>query len=207
MALTKCTECGREVSDKAAACPQCGAPVVAQAAAPATPPAPPPVLSTVSAPAPAKPARRVVTLVLLCVLAGVVYLFVKVTTGSSVHSAIAGPETVASETVSLEEGQGREYSFSLPMQRRVEVAVTANPKPVNVYLMNEQDFQAYSKARKKMLGGGTFTHRQVLSSDSVLNMKQSEILPPGSWRVIVERPTGSLFGGKSTAATVKITAL
>ncbi|MBA7514792.1 hypothetical protein ES705_06827 [subsurface metagenome] len=27
MALTKCSECGREVSDKATACPGCGAPI------------------------------------------------------------------------------------------------------------------------------------------------------------------------------------
>lgn len=30
MALVPCSECGREVSDKAAACPQCGAPVAQQ---------------------------------------------------------------------------------------------------------------------------------------------------------------------------------
>ena len=29
MALSKCTECGKEVSDKAMACPHCGAPVPA----------------------------------------------------------------------------------------------------------------------------------------------------------------------------------
>lgn len=27
MALTKCSECGREVSSKAASCPSCGAPI------------------------------------------------------------------------------------------------------------------------------------------------------------------------------------
>lgn len=30
MALVKCAECGKEISDKAAACPNCGAPVAAQ---------------------------------------------------------------------------------------------------------------------------------------------------------------------------------
>ena len=30
MALIKCEDCGREVSDKAAACPQCGAPIAVQ---------------------------------------------------------------------------------------------------------------------------------------------------------------------------------
>ena len=33
MALMKCGECGRDVSDKAAACPNCGAPIVATVAA------------------------------------------------------------------------------------------------------------------------------------------------------------------------------
>lgn len=36
MALIKCSECGREISDKAAACPGCGAPILASGA-PATP--------------------------------------------------------------------------------------------------------------------------------------------------------------------------
>lgn len=38
MALIKCSECGREISDKASACPGCGAPVSAPAAE--QPPAP-----------------------------------------------------------------------------------------------------------------------------------------------------------------------
>jgi len=41
MALIKCGECGREISDTAAACPSCGAPVT-HAAVPAEPPASPP---------------------------------------------------------------------------------------------------------------------------------------------------------------------
>lgn len=31
MALTKCSECGKDVSDKAAACPNCGNPIYAEA--------------------------------------------------------------------------------------------------------------------------------------------------------------------------------
>lgn len=39
MALISCSECGKEVSDKAAACPGCGAPIAAIAiAAPQAPP-------------------------------------------------------------------------------------------------------------------------------------------------------------------------
>ncbi len=207
VALIKCSECGREVSDKAAACPQCGAPVVAQAAAPATPPPAPAVAAPAAAPPVVKPRRRlrVTTLVLLAVLAAVVYVVVKMSSGSSLRGAVTGPETLASETVSLDEGQGREYSFTLPTRRRVEVSVSANPKPVNVFLMNEEDWQAYNKARQDLLGG-RYTYRQTLSRKSVLNMKESDILPAGSWRVVVERPRESLFGGKSTATTVTVLA-
>lgn len=42
MALIKCGECGREVSDKAAACPQCGAPVASALPPPAPAVIPPP---------------------------------------------------------------------------------------------------------------------------------------------------------------------
>ncbi len=34
MAMIKCSECGRDISDKAAACPHCGAPVIVAVAAP-----------------------------------------------------------------------------------------------------------------------------------------------------------------------------
>lgn len=40
MALISCSECGREVSDKAAACPHCGAPVADMAPQPVNPPSP-----------------------------------------------------------------------------------------------------------------------------------------------------------------------
>ena len=37
MALIQCAECAKEISDKAATCPHCGAPVIRQVAAPAKP--------------------------------------------------------------------------------------------------------------------------------------------------------------------------
>lgn len=45
MALIACRECGREVSDRAAACPHCGCPVTA--GPPVPPPVPPPAAATV----------------------------------------------------------------------------------------------------------------------------------------------------------------
>ncbi|ACL64447.1 hypothetical protein A2cp1_1098 [Anaeromyxobacter dehalogenans 2CP-1] len=157
-------------------------------------------------PVKAKNGIRPFTLVLFLLLAGAGYVAFKVVNqGASVRSAIAGPETVVSETVSLDEGAAKYYGFSLPTQGKVEVTVAAAPKSVNVYLMDEQDWQAYSKARQKVTGG-KFTYRQAPSARSVLNMKQSDLLPAGSWRVVVERPQEALLFGDSTAATLTIVA-
>lgn len=68
MALIKCSECGNEISDKAAACPKCGAPAPG---APAKAPAP--------APAPAAPVKKPPTqygcgsLILLLLIGGAVF--------------------------------------------------------------------------------------------------------------------------------------
>lgn len=54
MSLIKCDECGREISDKAAACPGCGAPVLAST------PVPAPAIELQQATAPADDKRGIV---------------------------------------------------------------------------------------------------------------------------------------------------
>lgn len=211
MALVKCSECGREVSDKAAACPQCGAPVAARAASPAPPPAPPPpTVAPVAALGASGTSQHIVRfiigmVVLFSIVGGVGYVVYAMKSGASLRGAVAGPQTVVSETLSLDEGSAMGFGFTLPTPRRVEVSVTATPRKVNVMLMNESDWEAYNKARGKLFGG-KYTYRQALSRESVLNMKESDVLPAGSWRVVVERPVEDLFGAKATAATVTILA-
>jgi hypothetical protein len=154
-------------------------------------------------PSPAKQRFRPLTLVLFVVLAVVAYVVFKMmSTGSSMRGAIAGPQTMVSERLALKEGQAIGYELTLPTPRRVEVTVDANPKAVNVMLMNGQDWQKYNQVRGKLFGG-QYTYRQGLSRQSILHMKQSEILPSGTWRVVVERPQESLFG-KDTEATVSV---
>jgi DNA-directed RNA polymerase subunit RPC12/RpoP len=199
MALIKCSECRREVSDKAAACPQCGAPVVVPRATATPSPAP---VQAVATPSPAKQRSRPLTLVLFAILAVVAYAVFKMSTGSSMRGAIAGPQTMVAERLALKEGQAMGYELTLSTARRIEVTVDASPKAVNVMLMNAEDWQKYNQVRGKLFGG-QYTYRQGLSRQSVLHMKQSEILPSGTWRVVVERPQESLFG-KDTEATVSV---
>jgi hypothetical protein len=188
MGLVKCSECGVEVSDKAAACPKCGAPVGG-----VRPPAPRVKRSGV----------RAFTLILLVGLAAAAYLFLR-SSGKTVTSAVSGPETLVSETVVLKEGQAKDYSFTLPSSRRVEVSVSASPKNVSVYLMDGNDFAGYQEARAT--GRGQFTFKRPLSAEKAVRVNQADVLPEGKWHFVVERPNESLLFGDDTSATVKLVA-
>lgn len=73
MALTKCPECGHDVSDKAAACPYCGAPVVTMSPpAPASQTAAP--VSSTQATAPQASTRASGCMILAAVVIGIVIL-------------------------------------------------------------------------------------------------------------------------------------
>jgi hypothetical protein len=137
------------------------------------------------------------------ILLGVVYIFFKVSTGSSVAGAVRGPQTIVYEAVELKEGEANGYGFSIPSDRRIEVQVLANPKPVNVMLMSEAQWNRYNEARGELFGG-QYEYLRALSKQSVLQMNESQVLPAGSYRLVVERPSEALFFKKATAATVAI---
>jgi hypothetical protein len=116
---------------------------------------------------------------------------------------VTGPQTIVSETISLKEGQAMGYGFRIPSDRRIEVNVTASPKPVNVMLMSETQWKKYNEVRGKLFGG-QYEYKQALSKQAVLQMKEGDILPAGSYRIVVERPEEALVFKKETAASVTI---
>jgi hypothetical protein len=139
------------------------------------------------------------------VLAGVGYVGYRVlSNGDSPVSLLTGPEEVFNERIGLKEGQAKNYIFELSDARRIEVTVEASPKPVNVYLMNDGDLAAYSKAREK--NKRNFTYREELSNWNVLHMKRSASLPAGNWHMVVERPREALLLGEHTSVTVRVMA-
>ena len=219
MALISCSECGKQISDKAAACPNCGAPVTAAApggaalaVAPATPgptPVAPAELAVAHAPARAtvKPTKKGGLSVGRVVLWGFIlcglWLIFKVSTGSSVRGAVSGPQTLVNETIELKEGTAMGYGFTIPTDRRIEVRVNASPKPVNVMLMSEDQWAKYNEVRGKLFGG-QYQYMLALSKKSVLQMNESDLIPSGRYRVVVERAEEALLFKKATAATVTI---
>jgi hypothetical protein len=142
-------------------------------------------------------------IILWGLLLGVVYVFFKVSTGSSVAGAVSGPQTLVNETIELKEGTAMGYGFTIPTDRRVEVRVSANPKPVNVMLMTEDQWAKYQEVRGKLFGG-QYQYKQALSKKSVLQMTESEVLPSGRYRIVVERAEEALIFKKSTAARITI---
>ena len=70
MALVKCPECGKEVSDKARVCPNCGNPMAPEAPVPPMPPAPPAAGGSVSGSAPSAPQVGIDTQKLKCPYCG-----------------------------------------------------------------------------------------------------------------------------------------
>lgn len=205
MALIKCVECGNEVSDKANACPRCGAPVASQ-----TSPVPPtPSAATATSARPPNSAKPKPFFTVGRVLAWIFivsggWLAFRLLTGSSLAGAIHGPQTIVNERIQLKEGNAMGYGFRLPSPRQIDVEVSAQPKNINVLLMTEEQWAKYEKV-KGSVWGGKYQYMQGLSRQGVLTWTGSEVVPAGSWRVVVERPNESLLFGDSTNATVKIT--
>lgn len=116
---------------------------------------------------------------------------------------MSGPQTLVNETIELKEGNAMGYGFTIPSDRRIEVRVAANPKPVNVMLMTEDQWAKYQSVRGKLFGG-QFEYKRALSKQNVLQMADSDVLPAGRYRVVVERAEEALLFKKSTAAAITI---
>jgi len=221
MAMIKCPECNREVSDKAPACPQCGAPI----AAPVSSPVPSaPVGAPVSSPppneVPISKSRHAspLPLILLAVLAGVVLVGVLFWVLRSTNSDRAAPLTagpmaifrqpkkLVDERIQLNEGNASIHPFTLNADARIQVQVTADPKPVDVMLMTREELEKFQKALASPLAGQQYTYRQALSTKQVLRMDKTEILPSGEWSIVVMRPREAILFGAGTSANIIVTA-
>jgi len=146
------------------------------------------------------------SLIGLVVLGTLIYIGYKISTGSSVKTAVSGPETIFEQTVRLDEGDARSYSFTISSSRRIHVSLHARPKRVNVILMTTSDFDEYKHARGKFLGG-KYHYLKAISAMGVLDAEPEDVLPSGTYHVIVERPRDSVILTDATSAHVVIKAM
>lgn len=202
MALINCTECGKQLSEKAPACPHCGAPLTV----------------TTDSQTPTTSARKFSTgrLIVAVLLLGVAVLFAWGTwramrsneaapLSAGIGAALRQPRKLVNERVQLNEGQYVQYSFALNSDARVQVQVTAQPKQVDVMLMTRADAEKFRAVASKLFGG-EYTYRQALSGMSVLRMDKTEVLPNGEWWIIVRRPSEAILFQEATAVEIIVTA-
>jgi hypothetical protein len=204
MALIECSECSRQVSDKAPACPGCGAPVSrARAVVPE-------VSRIQPAATPRKRSQWFWPLVAGLVALGVL-MYRNVANSPSIPSPpptpgwmLRQPQKVVSEKIGLKEGQAMMYTFTLRSESKVEVKISANPKNVDVMLMTAADLAAYKQARGKLFGGH-YSYRKALSRQGILEMTEAEVLPSGEWAIVVQRPDEDALFKHDTSASVDVT--
>lgn len=208
MALIECPECKNQISDKASACPKCGVPIASTLSTPTTET---PASPEVSGPAKKAFKVRPVFLVLLVVAAAGVFWFWRSATSDRAATPSAGlsgalrqPKKLVDERIELNEGQSMSYSFRLGTDSRVRVQVTAEPKNVDVMLMSKEDQEKFRQVAGKLFGG-QYTYRQALSSEKILQMDKTEVVPEGEWSIVVMRPQESLLFQDKTTANVIVT--
>ncbi len=199
MALTKCLECSNDVSDKAVACPKCGAPLAATPSPPTQPVAAgKPAGSTLG-----RIFKGAFYLVLVILVAG---LAISVFGSRQSVLAIRPPKVLFSDRIELKEGAAEGYGFTLEAARTVQVSVSAMPKPVNVMLMSEDQWRAYAEVKDRLFGG-KYYYERALSKENVMKWSARNMLAPGAYRIVVERPREALIFEHPTVADVTITAL
>jgi hypothetical protein len=203
MALVKCNECGKDISDKASACLNCGAPITATAAPAASPP---------HAGAPIKRKTSKWAYLGLVLIALAIFGIYRARTSdkaaplsSGLGGAIRQPVKVVSDRFSLKEGAAQMFSFTLNSDARIEVDVTASPKNVDVMLMTAPELEKYKRVLGKLFGG-EFTHRQALSQQATMKMHKTEVIPAGAWAVVVQRPQEAMLFHHETVVNLDVTA-
>lgn len=120
MALIKCPECGKEISDKAAACPNCGHPIATENQnGKSQPPAPEPRIYAPQEKNPKKPLRKgdkvLIFIIALACISIIIGVIIAVTDNDDNSSSLASNNnsekvtTKEGSVTSDEESTGREY--------------------------------------------------------------------------------------------------
>ena len=121
-------------------------------------------------------------------------------------ASLTEPKVLFSQRIELNEGAAEGYGFSLAHPAEIDVSVSAMPKPVNVMLMSEDQWRAYQEVKGRIFGG-KYWFKQSLSQIHTLKWDGHDDLPPGQYRIVVERPHEAILFQHPTVADVKITAM
>jgi hypothetical protein len=199
MALIDCKECGKQVSDQAKICPNCGAP----------PDAANRTAQPVERPSSTSGLTKFLGVIVLLILVGILYVFYAGARGplqqNPIVAAIAPlkPTKIADETVQLNETQYKYFTFSFGREGKVDLNVRSNPKDVDVMLMSQEQFAFFQQNYGKP--GVTYQFTRGLSSQKVMSFNQSATLPPGLWSIVVLRPKEAILFQDPTNVAIAAT--
>jgi hypothetical protein len=197
MALIDCSECSKQVSDKATSCPNCGAPTKLKAEN-----------RKQTLEEKKRPLVRPVFLVLAAIAAILVWRSFNSESTAPASEGLSGlirkPNKVVNEKIELDEGQYMFYSLLLEKNARVQVQVSASPRKVDVVFLSQSELEVY---RDVLNGppGKTFSYLPSLSSENVLRMDKSFEVSAGSWAIVIRRPNESILFTDKTAAEIIVT--
>jgi hypothetical protein len=121
----------------------------------------------------------------------------------AVYSALS-PKVVMNETRSLSSLDYTYLTMTSAGASEVSVSVKASPRSVDVFLLDEANWKKFETAFAARRSG-EFDYHLSLSSLDVLTNEQSVTLPPGTWRVVVQRPSGSEAPADWTIVSVVVT--
>jgi hypothetical protein len=196
MALIKCSECSNDVSDKAPACPKCGAPMHAPNRI---------ITPVVAAPVKGKSAFTLGRVVIWGIVLIVLVAFFSLRSGKGLTGAVTGPKVLTDERVDVSDGDIRTYSYSLPSPRKLELHITSTAKGIDVITMEDASYQKWVKAKTKLFGGGTeYRYVPTLSEQKVMKSDGAGVLPAGTWDLVIFMPKESLFSKSQTQVAVKV---
>ena len=117
---------------------------------------------------------------------------------------LSRPSEMMNETRELNEGDYTSLHLVSAGPREVTVSVSAQPKSVDVFLLDDENFALFRKSFDEGNTGG-FDFYRALSSKDVLQNEQTARLVPGSWTLVVQRPQESVLAREPTTVHVRIT--
>lgn len=191
MALIACRECHTTISDQAATCPRCGAPV-----------------------RPPQPKLSFVTQAILwsIVVAGVIFFGAVLAAqhflgGSGATRALApavkAPVTLKDEIVPVSATGARGLPIELPYSGDVTIEINVlRGEYVNVYVIDVEDWKQFEKARNAFFGG-RFQHYPNFNATKARTYKRSGRLGEGTYYIVLENPTLGIFVASSFDVQVK----
>lgn len=206
MALIKCVECGKEISDKASSCPNCGAPISAQSA----------VIDETKEikHAPKKKTFPKKTLIIACSIIGIAIItgiaYFGLTLYSDIHdkneaqaqaaaaqAALPPPPVTLINTIeNLQAHSWKSIPMTLPYSGTLTIeASIENGNGIHIELINREDLVVFENK-------GSYGVYPNFSASQTQSYKRSSRMAAGNYYLLLQDKTWGIFSSKASDVRV-----